>query len=464
MITRIEIDGFKTFSNFHMDFAPLTVIAGANAAGKSNLFDALHLLSRLVTAENVNRAFADMRGKPIELFTQYADGTYADEMSFAVELLLDKNVQDDWGEKITLTYTRLRYEVTIKRMINRGFEELFVSKEALFSLTADKDGWIEPFISKESRPSFCPSLEIALQSHQFIKHQLLPNGLTQVSRNDVKGQPSEMRFLGLIARTFLQSSSEWPHLAAVKEELRNWKVLQLNPEKLRKPSPRYSESHLDHEGGNLAAVLHRIKLEDPDALPFITRKVNSLLPKLIELNIFDDEAGDQYVVKVRQSDGPEFYARVLSEGTLRMLALCTLLYDESHRGTLCLEEPENGVHPFRMKAIAQLLQDLATDFSEPDFPLRQVIVNTHSPVLLNEIFQLDKKRTLCWFFEFVASVGQENGKRHKKRVTRALPVANDELPELSRFPSEFEKTLSLREVRGFLTSTDFETTLSELEP
>lgn len=45
MLTRIEIDGFKSFTNFSMDFSPLTVIAGLNASGKSNLFDALHLLA-----------------------------------------------------------------------------------------------------------------------------------------------------------------------------------------------------------------------------------------------------------------------------------------------------------------------------------------------------------------------------------------------------------------------------------
>ena len=38
MLTRIEIDGFKSFTNFSMEFSPLTIIAGLNASGKSNLF------------------------------------------------------------------------------------------------------------------------------------------------------------------------------------------------------------------------------------------------------------------------------------------------------------------------------------------------------------------------------------------------------------------------------------------
>lgn len=39
MLTRIEIDGFKTFHNFSLDLSPFLVIVGQNASGKSNLFD-----------------------------------------------------------------------------------------------------------------------------------------------------------------------------------------------------------------------------------------------------------------------------------------------------------------------------------------------------------------------------------------------------------------------------------------
>ena len=45
MITQIEIDGFKTFLDFKVELAPFQVLVGANAAGKSNLFDAFHLPS-----------------------------------------------------------------------------------------------------------------------------------------------------------------------------------------------------------------------------------------------------------------------------------------------------------------------------------------------------------------------------------------------------------------------------------
>lgn len=62
MLTRIEIDGFKSFRNFELDIPPFLVIIGRNAAGKSNLFDAIQLLSRLA-GEPVLEAAQHMRGR-----------------------------------------------------------------------------------------------------------------------------------------------------------------------------------------------------------------------------------------------------------------------------------------------------------------------------------------------------------------------------------------------------------------
>ncbi|MFT5618359.1 MAG: AAA15 family ATPase/GTPase, partial [Arenicella sp.] len=63
MITYLKIHGFKSFHEFEMEFTPFTVIAGANASGKSNLFDALKLLSRLAESDNLKKAFKEQRGE-----------------------------------------------------------------------------------------------------------------------------------------------------------------------------------------------------------------------------------------------------------------------------------------------------------------------------------------------------------------------------------------------------------------
>ena len=73
MLTRLEIDGFKTFEKQIVDLTPFTAVVGSNAAGKSNLFDVVQLLSNLATRD-VAEAVKDMRGEPLELFRQTPSG------------------------------------------------------------------------------------------------------------------------------------------------------------------------------------------------------------------------------------------------------------------------------------------------------------------------------------------------------------------------------------------------------
>ena len=144
MITYIKINGFKSFHNFEMEFTPFTVIAGTNASGKSNLFDALKLLARLAEADNLKKAFKEQRGEFMELFTQYSKDEFANEMEFCAEMLVSREVKDAWGNIAEIKYTRLRYELKIKHQTNSsGIEDLTLVYEHLVNLTHNNDEWIK---------------------------------------------------------------------------------------------------------------------------------------------------------------------------------------------------------------------------------------------------------------------------------------------------------------------------------
>ena len=73
---------------------------------------------------------------------------------------------------------------------------------------------------------------------------------------------------------------------------------------------------------------------------------------------------------------------------MRFLALAILEMDPETPGLLCFEEPENGIHPQRIAAMLRLLKDLCVDTEDPigpDNPLRQVIINTHSPTVVGAV-------------------------------------------------------------------------------
>ena len=465
MITYLKINGFKSFHNFEMEFTPFTVIAGANASGKSNLFDALTLLSRLAETDNLKRAFSEQRGEFIELFTQYGDDNYASEMEFIVEMLVNKNIKDAWGNEAKLKYTRLRYELSIKRVTNSsGIQDLVVSKENLLKLNHQEDNWVTGIIPKKSLEFWRPKVGTGKRGIPYIETVNENNlDIIQVPQDGTTG--NKRRFpLSNATRTVLSSfdTIDFPHVLAAKEEMKSWKFLQLNPEDLRQATSKNNgEDIISVSGKNLAAALFRIKQNDSYSLKDISRKLNNFLPNFIEVDVVDDTENKQYLIKLKDVDKKEFSSRVLSEGTLRILALCILEFDEKHTGLLCFEEPENGIHPFRIKAMTELLKDLSVDFNEVEVPLRQVIVNTHSPVLVGNMETWkDDKNVSIWYAQMRTSISNVNDNRLKINSTKISPVIKDNsLKQLKIVFSEQDRKLTLSIVNDYLKTAQFEDSL-----
>ena len=466
MLTYIKINGFKSFHNFEMEFTPFTVIAGANASGKSNLFDALTLLSRLAETDNLKRAFSEQRGEFIEMFTQYGDDKYADEIHFAVEMLVNRKVKDAWGSEAELKYTRLRYELNIRRFTNQsGLEDLEVTNESLVKLNHNEDKWIR-IIPKKSLDNWRPRVATGKRGASYIETSLEENISTVLVPQD-GSQGNRRRFpLNKATRTVLSSfdAIDFPHVLAAKEEMKSWKFLQLNPDDLRQAtSKNRGEDIISSSGKNLAAALYRIKQIDSYNLKDISRKLNSFLPNFTEVDVIDDNENKQYLIKLKDVDKKEFSSRVLSEGTLRILALCILEFDDKHTGLLCFEEPENGIHPFRIKAMTNLLKDLSSNFNDIDSPIRQVIVNTHSPVLVGNMFEWENDPNVSiWYAHMRTNIFSINNERLKMSITkinRVIKLLNNQgVIELS----EQERKLTLATVREYLQTADFENTIKDI--
>lgn len=462
MITKIEIDGFKTFSKFQMEFAPLTIIAGTNASGKSNLFDAMQLLSLIVDID-LKTAFSKQRGNASELFTQYDNDSSATEMSFGIELLLDKNIKDKFGGAAILKYTRLKYEIKIKQIINsRGVQDLIIISESLNPIRHDDDKWIGIYIQKKGLEKWRPKVVTGKRGVAYIDTDNDRVNLRQDGKGGIKKEFS----LNNINQAIISvvNSVDFPHALAAKEEIKSWRFLQLNPEDLRQPSSYLSKDNITHTGQNLASALHRIKNTESEQLKQITRRLNSLLPNITSVDVIDDKAGQQFVVQVKAQDGRVFTSRVLSEGTLRLLTLCVFLYDKDYKGLLCFEEPENGIHPARIKLTAELLMDLVSHFEkDDDQDLRQVIVNTHSPVLVLEAFNLTYQNVCrIWLSQLVTQILPINNKKQKIQITKMLPVVKGPAQLAIDF-SEIERKLTLSNVIEYLQRADFEQEIQKNE-
>ena len=465
MITYIKIDGFKSFQNFEMDFTPFTVIAGSNAAGKSNLFDVLHLLATLADTDKIQRAFRKQRGDLLELFTQYDDLSVAKEMSFAVEMLVNPTITDTWGSTATLRYTRLRYELTLRRFTNNiGMEDIEVTHESLDTIKHDKDKWIKIIPAKYAN-IWRPKVVTGKRQIPYM-YTAEYNGISSIIVPQDGSQGKKRIYpLNNTTRTVLSSfdSVDFRHILAAREEMKSWRFLQLNPEALRLPTNKTTgEDIISATGENLAAALFRIKQEDSYNMKEISRRLHSFLPNFIEVDVFDDVENKQYVVILHDVDGKEYSSRVLSEGTLRILTLCTLYIDSKHQGLLCFEEPANGIPPFRIQMMANLLKDLSTDFSNTDMPLRQVIVNTHSTVFVSAIYPwLSSPFVSIDFARMVVRICSVHEGKKKLLATKITPVPKNNPLQTKITFSEQESKSTVQMMNEFMQYNDNEATQKE---
>ena len=456
MITKVEISGFKSFVDFEMEFSPLTVIAGTNASGKSNLFDALHLLSNLAKYD-LRSAFSNkqLRGEVSELFTKYSNENSASEIKFAVEMLVPRTIKDNWGGVADVKTPRMRYELTIAKHINDiGYEELTVTHEKLSRIATDNDSWAKLYMKK--KPGIWRSSKSGGSGKPYIYTEIEKGHPTITIRQDGGHGRGRSVLANAASQTVLGSinSVDFPHIFAAQQEIASWNFMQLVPEFLREPTRydvNYTGDMIGHSGENLAAALYRLYNQNSFEMEKIVMKLSSFLPDYSKLEVKDDKANKQFVFNLQNSEGKAFSSRVLSEGTLRLLVLCVLLYDERFQGLLCFEEPENGIHPYRIKAMVELLRLMATDFEDEDDLLRQVIVNTHSPVFLKclkDEYDDSDDGVSIWFSKLISYPIIINGNRRSIRISRITPLTKS----FQYSFSEVENKMTIADAIAYLNS------------
>lgn len=419
MLTRIEIDGFKTFENFKLDLRPFTAVVGPNASGKSNLFDAMQLLAALAD-HDIHSAMQGLRGEPEEFFRQTPDGA-SDNLSLAVEVFLDAEGVDDFGRSYKVPSQRLRYELVlgIRHGGDGGPRGIFVRNEFCRSMkrAEDRADYLLP-----RKPSYGRYI------NPFIRKDDVDDALL-VRQDGPSKSGSPMRLsLKEASRTALSTitTAEFPHLYALRKALRAVRFLEINPTAARSANDRFERTTLTPSASNLAAVLNRLRDQTrtdkrPDGvLADIATDLSALIPSVCSIKVQTDDQR-QYSFNVGFTGDMTFSSRVISDGTLRILALLTILNDPDRKGTLCFEEPENGVHEGRIPTLIQILRDSTEIDPDPGQVTFQVILNTHSPKVMQAL-----KDTEIVAADVVTSVDPRAGKRSSRtRMRTGVQVSAD---------------------------------------
>lgn len=400
MITRIQIDGFKNLRKVDLSFGAFTCIAGPNGSGKSNLFDAIQFLS-LTASKTILEAALSIRADGVlpsapEHIFDCSEPVGRRQIDFKVEMIVPAKALDDLNQEAKATFTFLVYELSIRerdRTPTSG--PLEIVQEQLSYHSWQEARALLGFPHSEAWRKSLKQLVAGGRRFFFISTKQT-EGATVIYRHQdggSRGQPVPALATNL-PRTVLSTinTTEAPTVLCAKREMETWRLLALEASSLRSPDNFNDKGKLlDAHGRHMPATLHRLMESQPDPTQ-VSARIASRLTELVEnirgIQLLEDEVRQAYSILVTERSGRPIPARGLSDGTLRFLALAILEEDPQITGILCLEEPENGIHPRRLPAMIRLLQDIALDPTLPcgdDNPLRQVIVNTHSPTVAAEV-------------------------------------------------------------------------------
>lgn len=439
MLTRLKVDGFKSFAGLDITLPGLVAIVGPNASGKSNVFDAISLLSRLV-AMPLAEALAQGRGEPEEQFRRRGDGSSLTEMTLEAEMLLKREVTDDFDQQAVVDHNRLRYEVRIERREDsRGILRPFVAHEAIKPLRKLEDKYFQngsdSFVAQRLR--YDGEKRKILETidrdgkRLFTLKSRRSEGVHQGRMQELPAARASSSVLSSVT-----TASDFPLLFAVRREIESWRFLQLDPAALRQPTVSGSvDDHLQVDGANLAWILHLIELTARESGAVGLDELAADLARVIQgfsgVEVEPNEARGQWEAYLRSRDEGRVSARVASDGTLRLVALLAALYEPETPSVLAFEEPENGINPQRLDAMLRVLGGLVTDPTAPDVaqqPLSQLLMTSHSPLVL---LKLDPRKLVV--VDAVSRI--EAGSATASRITRARRVYESD--EQQTLPGEW---------------------------
>ncbi|HPD13364.1 MAG TPA: AAA family ATPase [Planctomycetota bacterium] len=352
MLRRFSARGFKSLDDVTIEVPRLLVLFGPNAAGKSNFLEALQCLSRLVTERTVKDALTEpIRGYPVEAF-RMPPGGLRDLMNLQrVSFCLGADVLPKSEPRA------LRYRVEISGDPRTG--SFGVADEYLAGLQSKKDKTLgKPVIER--------------QGDRFVVR--------------VRGKPAHPKYESIgtnhtTASVPSYTGSNYPHIDQLRRELGAWRTYYLDPRvAMREARPPSEVNDVGPLGETVAPYLYRLKVEHPKCFEGVRRTLRTLIPSVEGVDVgLDRDRGHLEIVV--QQNGVQYSTRVISEGTLRVLALCSLCVNPWRPALVAFEEPENGVHPRRLDLIAEMLVSLATEGAT------QVVVTTHSPRFCDAVWK-----------------------------------------------------------------------------
>jgi energy-coupling factor transporter ATP-binding protein EcfA2 len=381
VISRIEALGYRALRYVSQAVGPFQILVGPNASGKSTFLDAMAFLGDMLRAGPARAIIGDRRAgiaqrapDPRHLFWMRRGSTF----QIAVELAIPP---ERLGLLKNGDYSTARYETAIG--FRGDVEQVGVVAETL---------WLRPD---------------ARQIHETPQRTLFPSPVSPpdsiVASAGRKAPPGWKRIVNKVEESgndyFQSETSGWRNpfrlgpgkaaLANLPEDealfpVATWvkrvlldgvQRIALNSEAMRRPSPPGETSGFLPDGSNLPWVVHTLESRvHRQRLAAWIEHLRIALPDLVGITTKERPEDRHRYLVLRYASGLEAPSWLVSDGTLRLLALTLLSYAPEIGGIYLVEEPENGIHP---RAVEVMFQSLSSVYGA------QILCATHSPVVLS---------------------------------------------------------------------------------
>lgn len=399
-ITKLTIENFKSFDRVEVELRDFNVVVGPNAAGKSNLIEAVAFLKDIAEhgledavaihgGIKVLRNFDADRGQLLRVRVEYDEFANADEPIVA-DGINDRVLRRN-EEIMGVKKGCVAYDFSIRpHKKGAGFNvvhDALSQQIELVKIIPARDenlegvrGWFVP----APVPRDCPFyLEIETlgkgalilnQRNGRLRARLAPSLSKNIGLADIAPILSHAYWIS--PKRSLMLESPYPRMvnADFIRSFENARIYDFDPKKPKQAVPIAGVKKLDGDGGNLAIVLQEILRRAKDRRRFVNL-VSDLLPFVDSVGV-DTLAYNSLLAKLteRRSSGKrDLSVAWASDGTISVLAMVAALFFEE--GKLAVfEEPERNMHPQLIGRLVQIMKEASEN--------KQIILTTHNPEML----------------------------------------------------------------------------------
>lgn len=396
MITRIEALNFRCLRYVSQSLGPFHVLVGPNASGKTTFLDVLPFISRLFS-DGVDAAV----GQRTDNFHDLVWGRSGDRFELAVEAQIPEAIRlrlREPGQNV------LRYEVAVGLIAQQGRLAIEAEHIVLKSAGPGVDN-----AAKRKASSAAPATLISADSeHDILTAENRCDGGDASFRPEVSpASASETPMLYASGPTKLALANLAADESAFPATAWFWRMLaqgirhvMLNSRVLRKASPPGLGRALRPDCSNMPWVIEDLQQAAANNYRDWIAHLRTALPDLEGIRIVDRQDDRHRYMMLQYEGGLEVPSWMVSDGTLRLLALTLPAYLPGLTGIHLVEEPENGIHP---GAVETMLQSLSSVYDA------QVLLATHSPAVLSMV---DLEQVLCFTKTPEGATNIVSGDRH----------------------------------------------------